>query len=81
MTDYKAMYKCRLCGETFQFAHTGNRNVALEEVVELSLSEHSYKYKVQSETSIHRYLVHNCADGSIGYADFLGFKEGTDDRD
>lgn len=56
---YSSMCKCRLCGETYT---AGQTKSTVPEAVTLAFGA----YKGPS--------LHYCKDGSIGIADFLGFK-------
>lgn len=67
MAEYRATYKCRLCGETFTGAITGKK-IAKTETLMISCDA-SGKYGTQ------RITIHHCNDGSIGLADFLGFQK------
>lgn len=67
---YKAMYKCRMCGETFVDTTVENDLQATAITTMIALNgHHKFNYHTFTEKTIH-----NCPDGSIGYADFLGFK-------
>lgn len=68
MSDYTAIFKCRLCGEQFIGAETGNRKIALNATIGASIGK---SFDAQAPT-LHD--THICEDGSIGIADFLGFK-------
>ena len=68
---YKAMFKCRLCGEVFTSgAVTGNKGLAVQAIVDMDLNRHTV---IQAPHSIQ---THFCENGDIGYADFIGWKVG-----
>lgn len=67
---YKAMYKCRLCGETFEDGATNSEGVATMTAIEISMNGVSRG----RGNPLGEKETHCCPDGSIGYADFLGFK-------
>ena len=67
----KAVYKCRLCGQEFKDCETG-RDIAFILTVGVTSCEY---YTIKGQLTFHRYIVHNCKDGSIGFADFRGFKK------
>ena len=64
---YKAIYKCRLCGERYEDGITGD-SMAIMAVSTLTVKEHG-------PIGIHLRNVHNCKDGSYGLSDFQGFKK------
>lgn len=60
---YISIYKCRMCGETF---------------TETNLDEIELKYVFHKMSDVcfgFKNTRHVCKDGSIGYADFVGFKK------
>lgn len=65
---YNAYYKCRLCGETFSYISTG-RSIARKTAIEMTINGNK-----TSEASVNSLNEHFCKDGSIGMADFLGWK-------
>lgn len=67
MSEYRATYKCRLCGETFTGAITGKK-IAKTEALMIACGS-SGEYGTQ------RKMIHDCDDGHIGLADFLGFQK------
>jgi len=56
---YKAVYKCRLCGETFR-----DDKWSEKEAKEMFL-----------ENCHDIWMEHRCKNGSVGVADFQGFKK------
>ncbi len=60
---YQAIYKCRLCGEEFSLEQDIN---ALDEKYE------NYLWINFSKIPLTK---HSCQDGSLGLADFQGFKK------
>lgn len=69
---YNACYKCRLCGETFSPIFTG-QSIAMKTAVEMTINGHK-----TSEAQVNSLNEHFCKDGSIGMADFLGWKVKND---
>lgn len=67
----KAIYKCRLYGEKFKDCETGYGIACL---LISGITSHEY-YTTKGYPTFHRTAVHNCKDGSIGFADFQGFKK------
>lgn len=65
---YYAYYKCRLCGESFGYVSTGE-SIAKKTMIEMTINGH-----VTSEPLVNSLSEHFCKDGSIGMADFLGWK-------
>jgi len=70
MTEYRAVYKCRLCGEVFENGRTGIGH-AVGIGVRLT-REDSF-----GEGNLYglRHITHNCKDGSLGFADYQGFRK------
>lgn len=77
MSEYLAIYKCRMCGEEFEDARMG-RDIAYMGCAVLAAKEH---FKPEGcAIGVHRHNTHVCDDGSYGFADFVGFKK-VDDED
>ncbi len=77
MTEYRAIYKCRMCGEEFEDARMG-KDIAYMGAAVLTVKEH---FKPEGcAIGVHRHNTHVCDDGSYGFADFVGFKK-VDDED
>lgn len=74
MNGYSALFKCRLCGETFITAGTGDRKTAEKAAIFAAIGEPPEP----NGPTLHD--IHICENGGIGIADFLGFKEGIDDE-
>lgn len=75
MTEYRAIYKCRLCGEKFETAAL-KKDIANLCVNTLAITEH---FRLNSdEISIDRHYIHSCSDGSYGFSDFVGFRKVED---
>lgn len=73
MTEYQAIYKCRLCGEKYIGAKIDNKNVAFYGMRVLIRKE--CFYSKSSGIGVHRIDCHTCKDGSFGMADFQGFRK------
>jgi hypothetical protein len=70
--EYKAIYKCRLCGETYADGCTTGRKVAERCMAELVVGVISTQPLAPTMTT-----AHNCGGdhaGSLGLADFQGWK-------
>ena len=75
MSEYRAIYKCRLCGEKFDDGRAGKDIVYMAAAV-LTVKNH---FKPEGcAIGIHRYNVHHCSDGSYGFSDFVGFRKVED---
>lgn len=68
---FEAIYKCRLCGETFGYGVTGG-SVANATLVGLATNIDTSKI---TGNKILLNEVHYCEDGSKGFADFQGFRK------
>ena len=72
MTEYRAIYKCRLCGEEFVSAATTSADIAIKNMV-LMTAECDVNQKILNPVT--KLSMHSCKDGSMGLADFLGFRK------
>lgn len=66
-TEYKAIYKCRLCKDTFVERSTKHRDTAIR------LIENACCNYMESIIDPTLLTYHFCEDGSIGICDFQGF--------
>ncbi len=67
---YKAIYKCRLCGEKFRIKNDKlyKEKAAVRKIWKLSMNIPYTANNIEFE-------IHSCQDGSLGVADFQGFKK------
>ncbi len=67
---YQAIYKCRLCGEKFRIKNDKlyKEKVAVKKIWKLSIN-------IPYTTNDIEFEIHRCQDGSLGLADFQGFKK------
>lgn len=72
MSSWIATYKCRLCGEQFQEEATHNGKSAELAVWDLAYNDADNR---ESAIVVTEHGKHECADGSYGFADFIGFKK------
>ena len=75
MTEYRAIYKCRLCGEEFGSAKTGSADIAIKHMVSVTSWSKPTEYIGAPITET---TMHSCKGGSMGLADFLGFRKVED---
>lgn len=76
MSEYKSIFKCRLCGETYESACTGNEEIALQSVVFACLQNENLNFpKLIFPQSPSITEPHHCKNGSFGVADFQGFRK------
>lgn len=68
--EYRAIYKCRLCGNKYSCTATGNKDIAYRTVVELTVLGYSTEPQAPTMTA-----PHPCPSGSIGVADFQGWEK------
>lgn len=64
--EYRALFKCRLCGETYKDAMTTGKRIAESATILASIG----KSEVNGPSL---YGVHCCKNGGFGISDFLGF--------
>lgn len=72
MEEYKAIYKCRLCGEiteTSVYQDDAINDICISE--QLSLMNIN---PVNEIKSVPLAYYHPCNNGGVGFSDFLGFK-------
>ena len=69
ITEYTAVYKCRLCGEEYNTCITGNEEKAITTTISVALGINSDE--TFAPTMHH---THFCTDGGIGISDFQGWK-------
>ena len=74
MSEYVAVYKCRLCGETFTDSLISEEE---SEVCLMAFEKGKAHYPSRSgRNNIYKHKGHyHCKDGSLGLADFQGFKK------
>lgn len=72
MSEYRAIYKCRLCGEEFVSAITGSADIVIKNMV-IMTAECDVKQKILNPVT--KLSMHSCKGGSMGMADFLGFRK------
>lgn len=72
-TEYRATYKCRLCGETFQ--NDAIMKEAVAQVTTFELATVGNTQNIKCNGNFHKHAIHYCNDGSFGFADFQGFKK------
>lgn len=67
--EYKAVYRCRLCGAEYQPGPTAGEAIAAAHMYELAADLCGIVPMAPRKIE-----PHCCADGSLGVADFLGWK-------
>lgn len=67
MSEYREIYKCRLCGEIFEDVGKVNEKMAFQNITRSVIKN--------MDNYITNNLVHSCTDGSFGFADFLGYRK------
>lgn len=75
MSEYRAIYKCRLCGEEFVSGATTSIDVVIKNMLNVTIR---YEIKQWIGTPVTEISMHSCKDGSMGLADFLGFRKVED---
>lgn len=71
MVSYYSTYKCRLCGKTFISGMTSSQEVVNQNLLHLVCEA---PLKTNMGIPITKLYMHSCEDGSVGLADFIGFK-------
>ena len=70
MIKYRAIYKCRLCGEEDCSIVTGNKKHVIQSTLIVSMDE---EY-LEGDIPLSLRHIHNCKDGSLGLSDFQGWR-------
>lgn len=71
---YHVVYKCRLCGKTDETCTLGATHLKLLQLLnELDTTGHAYLSPTDG-LGVHKVSQHHCKDGSMGLADFIGFR-------
>lgn len=78
MEKYAAIYKCRLCGEEFEYCYTGKSNAEITSI-ELALMESNQH--INYAMTLNKYITHYCKDESFGIAEFQGFRRIEDGKE
>lgn len=65
---YQAIYKCRMCGETFPAGKLYKEKAAVRKIWDLEMNIPYWLSSIEFD-------IHYCQDGSFGLADFMGFKK------
>ena len=72
MSEYRAIYKCRLCGEEFESGTTTSTDVVIKNMLNVTTGCGIKQYIGNPVTETY---MHSCKDGSMGLSDFLGFRK------
>lgn len=70
MSEYRTIFKCRLCGEVYEGGCTGSERIAQQCVTLTCLGLPAPDPQAPGITE-----VHCCKDGSFGVSDFQGFRK------
>lgn len=71
---YRVVYKCRLCGETDETSTLGATQLKLLQLMnEVDTTGDAYLSPTDG-LGVHNVSQHHCKDGSMGIADFIGFR-------
>lgn len=76
VSEYRAIYKCRLCGEEFYNAGTSDEDTASKATMYTVLESSGITPQFESRNAPIQFDLHSCKDGSYGMADFQGMKKG-----
>ncbi len=67
MPEYRAIYKCRMCGEEYESCHMFNDEVESQAYMKMMCIQRD-RYNLPFEH-------HVCKDGSFGFSDFIGMRK------
>lgn len=72
MSEYREIYKCRMCGEEYLDVVT-EEMVAMALTVALTANESTKN--VGCKEKLYRHGIHECKDGSFELSDFIGMRK------
>ena len=83
MSEYRVIYKCRLCGEEFDgMTFDEKDNLPFYAMANFVTGNDSFEMGYKKPPSIiYKAEKHNCKDGSMGLADFLGCRKVGDENE
>ena len=71
---YNVVYKCRLCGKTYEDSTLVATQLKLLQLMdEVDTTGDAYLSPTDG-IGVHKVSQHHCKDGSMGLADFIGFR-------
>lgn len=73
MSEYRAIYKCRLCGE--EYADSLISEYEAEKCFEKFEKGKSIYRSISGRNDIPKVKVHICKDDSFGFSDFIGMRK------
>lgn len=72
MTEYRAIYKCRLCGEEIENVTSTSRYIHYQDMVNsVNVPQFAINVKIPRMED----YMHECKDGSHGYIELIGFRK------
>lgn len=71
---YHVVYKCRLCGETDETSTLGATHLKLLQLMDEVYTTGDAYLSPTDGLGVHKVSQHHCKDGSMGIADFIGFR-------
>ena len=80
MKEMTAIYRCKLCGKSFEAGHTGS-GAAQSILIAFEVGDPKLMKNIMGASYMHPSCIHCCADGSFGLAEFLGFKMEVEEED
>lgn len=79
MAQYKCLYKCRLCGQTFTNCSAFGTKTAQHSTLNVALQASGLSPMWNRDDNLTMYEMHCCADGNFGISEFIGSKKVSDD--
>lgn len=73
MSEYRAIYKCRMCGE--EYSDSLISEYESEKCFEKFEKGKSIYHSISGRNDIPKVKVHICKDDSLGFSDFIGFRK------
>lgn len=73
MQEYRAIYRCRMCGE--EYADSLMSEYEVEKCFEKFEKGKSIYRSISGRNDIPKVKVHICKDGSLGFSDFIGMRK------
>jgi DNA-directed RNA polymerase subunit RPC12/RpoP len=69
----QAIYKCRMCEK--QFSDTLLPDKEVDKCIWTLMVKKDWHKSYSGRTDVYKHIRHSHPDGSIGFADFIGFRE------
>ena len=73
--EFRAVYKCRLCGECDDSTGFGGTTITAIRMATEVIHDGDARLSKGDGIGVQRESVHYCKNGGVGIADFVGFRQ------